>query len=244
MKKYTSIIILVILFAITLYASFMYNLRGEFDKIFVSLATFLFTIFTGFFISNQTNRYGKIRDTLSQYDGKMSGIYRAAMSYGEEGQRKIGEIISAYYKKIVDSKAWDYHFNNKSTTITDLHKELSAIVNAKEKLSEVEKQSIARITSALMDMQVLRKQLVVLREERIPTFQWFLIMLFGATLIVTVLFIPSQGFFIGSMLKSSLMVSVLSVILILKNFDNLEFFEGRVGAHSAEDVISIIEGKK
>lgn len=237
-------ILLAILFTATVYIGYTYNLRGEFDKIFVSLATFLFTIFTGFFISNQTQRYSKIRDTLSQYDGKMSGMYRAAMLYGSKDQAIIGVIIKTYYQRIVESNTWDYHFCNKSTTITDLHTALSAITSNREKLTELEKQSAGRITSALMDLQVLRKQLVVLREERIPPFQWFLIILFGITLITTVTFIPSQGFFIGSFLKSSFLVSIVSVILILRNFDNLQFFEGRVGGHSAEDVMGIIDGGK
>lgn len=242
MKTHTNIAFLGILFFTILYISYNYNFRGEFDKIFVSLATFLFTIFTGFFISNQTQRYGKIRDALSQYDGKMSGIYRASMNFGVDGQSKIGLIISNYYKRIIETGSWDYHFYNKSSTITDLHITSAEAVLSKEKLTEIDKQSNARISSALMDLQVLRKQLIVLREERIPSFQWFLIVLFGLTLITTVLFIPSKNFFIGSLLKSSFLVSILSVIMILRNFDNLQFFEGRVGEHSAEDVLGIING--
>lgn len=92
-KNIRTILFLMLAFFIISYVSFYFDIGVEFDRVFVTLATFLFSIFTGFFISNQNGRYGKIRDSLSQFDGKISAIYRAGMHLGEDTHRSIGEII-------------------------------------------------------------------------------------------------------------------------------------------------------
>lgn len=241
-KNLFTMFILAFLFCLVTYFSFSYNLGHEFDRVFVTLATFLFSIFTGFFISNQNGRYGKIRDVLSQFDGKMSAIYRSSMHLGTEFHEKIGLVIKNHYQTIILKDSWDFNFVNKSSTITDIHVLLEDFSKSKEKISEIEKQSLGRITSALSDLQPLRKQIVALREERIPFFQWVLVVLFGTSLLLTVLSLPSFGFLIGSILKGAFTVSIVSVLFILKSFDNLSFFEGRIGEHSAEDVLEIISG--
>lgn len=243
-KNFFTIILLTLIFILVTYFSYFNNIGQEFDRVFVTLATFLFSIFTGFFISNQNGRYGKIRDILSQFDGKLSSIYRAGMHLGEDFHKKIGEIIKNHYEVIIQKNSWDYNFVNKSSTITSLHLVLQNFCDNKEKISEIEKQALGRITSALSDLQPLRKQIVALREERIPFFQWVLVVLFGLSLLITVFSLPSFGFLIGSILKGAFTVSIISVLIILKSFDNLSFFEGRIGEHSARDVLDIISGGK
>lgn len=244
MKKIFKIIFLFALFLLVFYVSYTKQSGVEFDRVFVTLATFLFSIFTGFFISNQNSRYGKIRDAMAQLDGKLSGIYRASMHFGHDMHTRVGEIITKNYEAIIASNTWDYNFTHKSTTITDIHTSLEEYFATQEKPSEIQKQALARVTSALMDLQSLRKQVIALREERIPLFQWVLVVLFAATLLITVFSLPSQGFLIGSILKGAFAVSIVSVIFILRSFDDLEFFEGRIGEHSAEDVLGIIKGEK
>lgn len=244
MKRILTIIFLFVLFLFVFYFSYTTHAGTDFDRVFVTLATFLFSIFTGFFISNQNSRYGKIRDAMSQLDGKLSGIYRASMHFGHTMHERVGAIITKNYEAIVASDEWDYNFTHKSSTITDIHTSLEEYFATLEKPTEIQKQALARVTSALMDLQSLRKQVIALREERIPLFQWVLVVLFATTLLITVFSLPSQGFLIGSILKGAFAVSIVSVIFILRSFDDLEFFEGRIGEHSAEDVLGIIKGEK
>ncbi len=244
MNKKINIFLLLIVAVFVFFYSYNQSSITEFDKVFITLATFLFSIFTGFFISNQNTRYGRIRDTISQYDGKLSGIYRASMHLGKDFQEKAGDIIVKNYEPIIQNNQWDYNFTHKSNTLTDIHNLIEEKCGGDTKLTETGKQSLGRITSALLDTQGLRKQIVALREERIPNFQWILVVIFAMMLLITVSSLPSYHFAIGSLLKSAFTVSILSVILILRSFDNLAFFEGRIGEHSAKDVLEIIKGNR
>jgi hypothetical protein len=213
------------------------------DKVFITITTFFFSIFTGFFITRQGTRYTKIREIISTFDGKMSGIYRVAGNISVSIQEKVGDIIKDHYQKIIDAEAWDYHFNNKSNTISNIHIVLEQEVGG-VKQESLRNQSVGRILSNLSDCQVLRKNMVMLYQERIPSFQWFLIFFFVMILLSTISVIPSHTFFLGSVLKSAFAVSILAVIIILFNLDDLHLFEKFIGENSAKDVMNIIVGKK
>lgn len=86
--------------------------------------------------------------------------------------------------------------------------------------------------------------MVALREERIPAFQWMLIYLLTAILMLTVSTIPSALLLLGSIIKAAFIISVLIVAVLLKKLDELRLFEGTIGEHSAQDVVEIIDGKK
>ena len=81
-------------------------------------------------------------------------------------------------------------------------------------------------------------------QERIPSFQWFSIVFFMFILLATVTVIPSSGFLLGSILKSAFVVSIVSVVFILYNLDNLHLFESFIGENSAKDVVDLIKGVK
>ncbi len=96
----------------------------------------------------------------------------------------------------------------------------------------------------LGDLQVLRKNMVMLFQEKIPAFQWMLIYLFVLILLATISVIPSAGFLLGSALKAAFATAILSVVLILINLDDLHLFEDFIGQNSAEDVLNTIKGDK
>jgi hypothetical protein len=235
--------LIILFFALSgVYYFFDFGASGT-DKVFITITTFFFSIFTGFFITRQGTRYTKIREIISTFDGKMSGAFRASGNLSKDIQSKIGEIISNHYKKILETSAWDYHFVNKSTTISSIHNLLEESIGG-EKQESLRNQSIGRVLSNLGDCQVLRKNMVMLSQERIPPFQWTLIFFFVLILVSTISVIPSQGFLLGSILKSAFAVSIISVITILYNLDNLHLFEGFIGENSAKDVLETINGNK
>lgn len=216
---------------------------GEVDKTFLTLSTFLFTIFAGFFISRQSNRYSDIRRLVATFDGDMSSVYRAFGHFGTENQRKCGEIINTHYKAILDNKQWDYNFVNKSSTLTALQTLLEEAVKGSG-TDGVKGYAANRIMMTLHDSQQIRKNMVALREERVPNFQWTLIYIITGILFVTVSVIPSFNMFASSLIKSAFITSIFVALILLKRLDSLQFFEGVIGEHSAQDVLDIIENKK
>lgn len=236
-----------LLFLIFIVLSYVYYNLGfgaeSTDKVFITISTFFFSIFTGFYITRQASRYTKIREIISTFDGKMSGIYRVSGNISPQSQNRIGEIISAHYEKIIETSSWDYHFTHKSNTITSIHNILEAEIGS-NKQESLRNQSVGRVLGNLGDCQVLRKNMVMIYQERIPSFQWFSIVFFMFILLATVTVIPSSGFLLGSILKSAFVVSIVSVVFILYNLDNLHLFESFIGENSAKDVVDLIKGVK
>jgi hypothetical protein len=213
------------------------------DKVFITITTFFFSIFTGFFITRQGNRYTKLREIISTYDGKMSGAYRMAANLAPQVQAKIGIVIRDHYQKILETKSWDYHFTHKSSTISNIHNILESDIGA-NKQESLRNQALGRILANMGDCQVLRKNMVMLYQEGIPNFQWLLLFMFVVILLATVSVIPSTGFLLGAGLKAGFVVAIVSVILILRNLDDLHLFEDFIGQNSAQDVLDTIEGSK
>ncbi len=242
MKKIQFLLLILFIFLSYIYFKYSFGAAST-DKIFITITTFFFSIFTGFFITRQGNRYTKIREIISSFDGKMSATYRVSGNLSAVVQKKIGQIIKSHYEKILETERWDYHFTNKSATISSVHKVLEEEIGS-NKQESLRNQSLGRILTNMGDCQVLRKNMVMIYQERIPSFQWFLICFFMLILLAAVSVIPSAGFILGSVLKSAFVVSIISVIVILHNLDNLHLFERFIGENSARDVVAIINDEK
>ncbi len=242
MKKIIWNLILFGLFILAVSVYYNIPLAQEIDKIFVTLATFLFSIFIGFFISRQSSRYAEIRKLIADFDGVISAIYRSFEHFGGDLQKKAGAIIVQHYTKVV-SHGWDFPFTHKTTTISDLHRLHEEAVNEKGN-GGVLGAVVTRNMLGLQELQKIRKNMVSLREERIPSFQWLLITIIGVVLIVTMSTISSVGIMLVSLIKAAFLVAVLVALSLLHQLDSLHLFSGKIGAHSAQDVLDIIEKKK
>lgn len=238
--KYFSVVLFVVLIFLYYFIAFF---TQEIDKVFLTIATFLFAIFAGFFISRQGSRYSSIREKIATFDGNMSTIYRVSGHLGTDAQAQVGEIIKAHYQKILEAKAWDYHFTHKSSTLTSLHGIMEKTVGGKALVS-LQNMALAQIFGSLRDAQLVRKNMVALYQERIPRFQWVLISFLAVILLLVLLSIPSYHALFNSLLKSAFTYAIIVVVILLYQLDRLQFFEGTIGETSAQDVVSIIDGKK
>lgn len=238
------IIILSIFFAFIIIYYLTPLMMGGVDKTFITISTFLFTIFTGFFIARQGSRYSEIRKAVSIIDGNFSSIYRSFGHLGKDTQDKAGEITKIYYQNILDSKEWNFNLKNKTTTLIDIHKLLDATSNgiSASPLSNI---VFSRIMACIDNIQIERKNLVSLSEERIPKFQWATIYFLSFVLFFALLTtMPSDHLLIESVLKGVFSTSITITIILLEQLNRLKLFEGTIGEHSAQDVVDIINGKK
>ena len=110
-NKFFDIFLFIVLFIIYYLTPFKLNVDLG---VFLTVATFLFAIFAGFFISRQGNRYSNIRDQISQFDGELSAMYRQLGHIDKKAQKQLAKIIKGHYLKILKNKAWDYNFIHKS----------------------------------------------------------------------------------------------------------------------------------
>lgn len=240
MLKYLIATIFTSLSFLFYYINFSYI---ESFQIFLTISTFLFATFTGFFIARQGKRYSEIRGKITSFDGEMSGMFRQFGHLGKNIQIEAQKIISNHYKIILKNKAWDYHFVNKSTTITSMNNLLDKEVGNKA-LKSLKNLSLREILCALQRLQVIRKKMIALHNERIPAFQWIIVFLLAIVLVATLSAIPSQFLIIESMLKSIFAVAVISILILLNKLNKLKFFENTMGEESAQDILNIFKGER
>jgi hypothetical protein len=212
------------------------------DKVYLTVSTFLFSVFNGFFISRQSTRYSDIRNNLSRFDADMTIVYRESSHLDEKEHAKFGDIIRDHYEVLLKKKDWTYYFTHKSTLISHLHEYIQVCGDIS--MDKVRGESLRKMLGTLDDAQIVRKLLVSLKEEIIPRLQQVFIYVLAAILFLAVLTLPSKGLVLASLLKSVYMMTIVIVVILLKKFDNLTLFEGTIGEHSARDVIRIIDGEK
>jgi len=172
----------------------------------------------------------------------MSFIFRASGHVGIKFQECLAKILKTHYVAETNN-SWDFHFTHKSTTITDIHFVLEQ-KNENKKLSPIEEKAIHHIFDALNEIQIARKQLVSLYQERIPQSQWIILYILCFILLITLSIIPSHLLILQSIIKSSFVCTIFFIMFLLHYLYNLHFFERTIGEHSATDVLDIIEGKK
>ena len=230
-----------IILSVTYFIAPSFSIQSQ--EIFLTVSTFLFAIFAGFFMSRQGRRYSAIREHIAQFDGAMSFVYRSSGHISKQLQKQIGSIIKKHYLRETKAHTWDYNFMHKTTTLTDIHIALEKAANNKKLLS-LKNLALSRILAAMAQMQTSRKSLVSLHQERIPFFQWLLLYILAFILLVTVSVIPSQFVAISALLKGAFASATIFVLFLLHKFDRLSFFENTIGERSAHDVLEIIAGKK
>jgi hypothetical protein len=74
------------------------------DTVYVSIAIFIFTTLTGFFITIQSARHSNISKNIAEFDGEISFFYRSIIIFGEDSQKKMKDIILDHYEKIYEYK--------------------------------------------------------------------------------------------------------------------------------------------
>jgi len=240
MLKYATIVIFILLAVVFYYFSFA---ETDSSQIFLTVSTFLFAIFAGFFIARQGSRYSQIRDQITTFDGEMSSTYRCFGHLSQSSQEQVKKIITTHYQTIVEKKAWDYHFTHKSNTLTAINQLLHQETD-KKNLKSLQHLAVQRILVSLEKCQIARKSMIALHQERIPKFQWIVIYILAIILLTTLSLIPSQHLLIASILKAAFATLIFSVLILLNNFDRLQFFEKTIGEKSAQDILNIFSGKR
>lgn len=202
--------------------------------------TFFFTLFTGFFITRQNDRYSKIIDIISERDGLYSFLYRV-YGFVPRVQNNIREIIRGHYTKILNSDDWAYNEFHPSDTITRITKEMGGLTPREVELIEG-KSYYDGIWGAILELQQNRKKIISAYGEKLAGFQWAIVYILAVLLIISFDFVPSTSLLI-QVLKILFGTAVFISVLLLKQLDNLTLFGEHAGERSAKDIFRIIEEK-
>lgn len=239
----TRTLVIILLFGL-LFGAYYLGIIEDFntDKTFITLSTFLFALFTGFFISRQAGRYADIRKLTASFDGHLSATYRAFGHFTGEAQKNAGAILEKHYGLILEH-GWDYPLREKTTTLTDLHHVIDDAVAA-EGTEGARAATIVRLITSLDGAQLDRKNMKALHQERIPYLQWLLLWILAAILVLTVSTLPSEGEIFESLIKAAFVLSTGMALFLLRELDTLKLFGSNIGSASAQDVLDTIQERK
>ena len=203
--------------------------------------TFFFTLFSGFFITRQNDRFTSIAEEISNTDGDFSLLYRIA-GVVPWAQDKIRDALRDHYKKILESNNWAYHLLNPSTTITK-------VFNAYREVNDKNDDDADKLShfsdasgGAFDDVQQSRKKMIMLYQQKLLPLQWAIIYILGLLMVVSFNFIPNHTIIVDIM-KIFFGVAVLFVILLLKQLDDLSIFGKDFNKQTANDMLRIIDEK-
>lgn len=223
-----------------------YNLQIKlgFEKpeVFVTIASFLFAIFTGFFMSRQNQRHVNIRQEIANSDGEFTNVYRTMGHISKKAQKEAGKIIKKHFSQMLKSNDWAYHVKRKTSSLTDLHQILAKHVAIK-KLPSRKHIAVQYIMDSLRQLQISRKRIIAFHKERISKMQWSLIIILTVILLGSLSFLHNVSWIVP-VYKAFYAVIIITVILYIYRLNNLTLFQDAFGRMSSQDVIDIIEGKK
>lgn len=217
---------------------FLYRINTENYSDIIVATTFFFTLFSGFFITRQNDRYSSIADEIANTDGLLSLLYRVAGS-APDVQNKVRETLRGHYQKILTSDNWAYHILNPSTTITQIFEAYnSATGEDAEKLGRFGD----GFGGAFASLQVSRKRMAMLYDQKLLPLQWTLVITLSALVVISFNFIPNHTLFID-ILKIIFGIAVLFVLLLLKQLNDLSIFGKDFNKRTANDNLRIIDEK-
>lgn len=235
-QMFITFTVLIVVFLI----AYFVNLPFSVNTAYLTVATFLFAIFASFFTSRQSYRHDSLRESITQFDGNLSSVYRASGNLDPVLQQEIGKVIVSHYEELLKSRDWQFHITHPSTTITRIHELLREHIGDKM-FPELGRTSQMQIQWSLRDLQRVRKDKISLMREQVPVLQWLLLVLLALILVATIMSIQSYEALVSSFLKSSFVVAVLLVLALIQDLNRLTLFEKLIGEESARDLLKTIK---
>lgn len=242
MKNTTRNLLVEVFLFVIVYSFFVIKVQfsvTDYSDIIVG-TTFFFTLFIGYFIGRQNDRYSDISDQLTSTDGWLSYLYRIT-GLVPRIQGEVKEIVRNHYTKIVESGNLAYHVMHPSNTLTNLTKALGSITED-ESGNPAAGTAWGFLFEVISDLQITRKKILNLYGEKLVPFQWAVIYILAILLVVSFNFVPASLWLI-SVLKIFFGTSVFISILLLHQLDNLTLFGDAAGMDSANDVLRIVDEK-
>jgi len=201
--------------------------------IILTISTFLFAIFSGFFISRLNGRYDKIDDIISVEDSYWISFYRTAGLLGKDFQKKVAENMDKYYIVAYDFPDVDYYKSN-AKHINDIYNDLAKIKKGNE--SNV---IYDHLISYLSSIEECRKKTAVYVLERMTTGQWVVLILLSIIIIFSMYYIRTASMY-SDTVTVILSTSLILVLLTLRDLQNRMLLGKKVLTESGQEVFDMM----
>lgn len=211
--------------------------RLEGIEIILSISTFLFAIIAGFFISRLNSRYDGIRNLVASEDAYLLAFYKTAELFGDQFRKHVRELIDQYYIINYDHALSNYAYKE---TARYYFKMWAAL----KKIKTREPQSAYQmLINQLTEVEKLRNTAANLAVERMSAGQW-LVLVALAIIILLSLFAFQTSTFYSHVVTVLLASSLILVLLIIRDLENLMFTGKALLEESGQEVLEYISKQR
>ncbi len=199
----------------------------------------LFAILIGFFINDLYSRFQRIRENVAiEVSGlqtyylfvKILSSFPQHKKWGETQKELIDKYVTEFFKvEWTDYGKIDPHFNN----IILSSREISELKTNKET------ETYTNFLPLLNEITTGREKLFMYGKDRLSKAEWTVIGFLAAILIFSIFYINTATL-PSIFLTGSLATSIITLLLILRDLDNLSFGEETVSFEPYETIFDVI----
>ncbi len=208
---------------------------SEGAEIILTVSTFLFAIFAGFYISRLNDRYGKMTDLIASEDAKWLSFYELSHFYPKTFVKKVEETLDKYYIVAYDFELGScYKYNAKY-----FHEFFALLREVKIPKNSKSEDVFDDMLGILGDIEDMRNKSAVIANERLNPGQWTMIIVLSLIIIFSIfqLNIPSAYYWLTTVLFSTVIVTI---VLTMRDLQNFRLNEIELLGESGQEVLEAI----
>jgi len=200
----------------------------------------LFAILVGFFITDLWSRFQRIRESVAVEVSGLQTYYLFVQILGKfprhkEWAKKQQELIDKYVREFFyvewsNYEKIDPYFNAIIKSLGDV-KELKTIK---------EDETYANLLPLLNEITTAREKLFMFGKDRLNKMEWG-VLLFLTVILVFSLFVIRTPDFSSLFLSGTVISTVIILLLIMRDLDDLSFGEDMVSFEPYETIFDVIE---
>ncbi len=230
----------VIAFVVFLVAAYFiptgFNIDGI--DIILTISTFLFAIYSGFFMSRLNQRYEDIESYYTSEDAGLISFYEYSQSFGSKFTDKVRKILDEYYITVCDFYDTDNYYKKTATAFFRLYDVLNSIKNSK-----IAEKPYDDMYSLLGDIESNRNKSSEELSEHTSLGQRSSIVLLGTTIIVSIFLLRTDSVFF--LVLSALFSSVVVIIILtLRDLEHLKLGGDPIAQESGQENLEFMGLKR
>lgn len=207
--------------------------KREGVEVILSISTFLFAIIAGFFISRLNSRYDGMRNIVSQEDAYLLAFFKTSELFGESFKKHVRELIDQYYIINYDHALSQYAYKETAPYYFQMWEALRKIKNR-------EPQSAYQVlVNQLTEVEKLRNSAATLAVERMSAGQWIILVALAIIILISLFAFQSSSFY-SHLVTVLLSSSLVLILLIIRDLQNLMFTGKGLLEESGEEVLEYI----
>jgi len=200
----------------------------------------LFAILVGFFITDLWSRFQKIRESVAVEVSGLQTYYLFVQILGKfpvhkKWAEKQQELIDRYVREFFYVEWNDYE---------KIDPYFNAIIQSLEEIGELksnkEVETYTNFLPLLNEITTARERLFMYGKDRLNKLEW-LVLLFLSGILIFSLFIVRTPELASLFLSGTLISTVIILLLIMRDLDDLSFGEDMVSFEPYETIFDVIE---